>query len=907
MPVQLLTTKLHIPYLRSTVVQRSRLVTWLEHGRDRKLTLISAPAGFGKTTALSEWITHCGCPVGWVSLDEQDRDWVSFLTYFVAALQSIEPHIGESVLEVLQVSPAPSPHAVLTALVNEIDRIPQRFMLILDDYHTLDSPSIDEMLLFLLDHLPSHMHLVIATREDPLLPLARLRAQNRLTELRAADLRFTLEETDDFLNRRLGLQLDSDDIWALQTRTEGWITGLQLAGLALQGNVSTQRVDASDFIRAFTGSHRFVLDYLVEEVFQRQEEHIRQFLLFTAILDRLNGALCDAVLGDITASGQDILETFEHANLLIVPLDENRHWYRYHHLFGEVLRARLLKAYPEQVAILHQRASAWYERNGFLSDAIHHAFAAGDVARAGALIERIWPSIRRTRQEAIFLPWVKALPDSLIRQRPVLSVVCAWALMDAGELDASEARLRDAEYLLDTMPEDMVIVDEEQFRSLPASIANARAYRAQALNDIPSTVMYTQLALDLLPQDAAYERGTTIALLGLAYWTDGKLEQAYQSFAQGLDYLQRGGGLLIRMGGTIILAHIREAQGHLYQAVKLYEQSLQLSAMHESPLNATAEMYLGMSELYLQQGNLPKAVAEFTTGLKLRERASLPGYEYLWCMVEASLKRAEGDFDAALSLLNTAERLYYRSPIPNIRPIAAMRARIFIAANRLPEALAWVRERHLSVDDYLSYLHEYESLTLVRVLLAQHRHTGESAHLNDAVKLLARLLQAAEASDRMRSILEISMLQALAFLAQGDSPAALKALILALNLAEGEGYVQLFVDEGAAMLTLMEKAVALEVHRYATLVLNAWGGEDVPMIPTLSRLANTQFLLIEPLSEREIEVLRLLKTELSGPEIADMLGVALSTVRTHTKSIYSKLNVGSRRAAVNRAEQLNLI
>lgn len=904
MPTPLLATKLHIPPLRPSLVRRARLVERLDRGRDRKLTLVSAPAGFGKTTLVTEWLAGCDCLVAWVSLDERDAALPGFLTYLIAALQSVQPEIGGTVLDALQ-SPQPTPvETILIALINEINRIAAQFILVLDDYHTLESPAVDDALVFLLDHLPPQMHLVITTREDPALPLARLRARNQLTELRAADLRFTLDEAADFLGHGMGLALGAADIGALQARTEGWIAGLQLAALALQGSrPAQQHTDITGFIQAFSGSHRFVLDYLVEEVLDRQPPHIQHFLLSTSVLDRLCGALCDAVMGSADPSSQAMLEYCEQANLMLVPLDSQRQWYRYHHLFGEVLRARLMKTLPEQVAALHQRASDWYAQAGLFAEAIHHAFAAEDFERAAALVERVWPSIRRTRQEATFRPWVKALPNDLIRQRPVLSVICAWALLDAGEFDAVESCLRDAERLLDALPETYVVIDEQQFRSLPAAIANARAYRAQALNDLPGTVHYTRLALDLLPEDDYYERGTTAALLGLAYWASGDLESAYDSFARGLDDLERGGGILIRMGGTIILAHIRAAQGRLHAAADAYRQSLQRSTAHGEPLlKGTAEMYLGLTDISLERGEVAQAETYLASGAKLRERASLPGYDYLWCMVEARLKLATADLDAMFALLDEAERLYYRSPIPDVRPVSALRARMLLLADRLPEALAWVRGRGLSADDDLSYLREYEHFTLARVLLAQYRQDGTPHLLADAQRLLTRLFDAAEAGGRVGSVIETRMLQALALDAHSDTPAALESLNHALTLAEREGYFQLFVDEGRPMAALLEKAAAHGLSVYVNKLLAAFGASTTPA-PHLA----TQSVLIEPLSERELAVLRLLKTELSGPEIAELLGVALSTVRTHTKHIYEKLDTTNRRAAVNRAEALGLI
>ncbi len=911
MSTPLLTTKLYILPPRPNVVLRPRLIERLNEGLQRSLTLISAPAGFGKTTLLSEWIAGCKRSVAWLSLDESDNDPSQFLTYLVSALQTIDNDMGAGMLSILH-SPQPLPaELVLTSLINAVAETPQEFMLVLDDYHRIEARPIHDALTFLLDHLPPQMHLAIASRSDPPLPLARLRGRRRLTELRAADLRFTPDEAATFLKEVMSLDLSATDVAALETRTEGWIVGLQMAALSMQG-----RADTASFIRAFTGSHRFIIDYLVEEVLQRQPERIRSFLLQTSVLDRLCGPLCDAVTGEGDGSG--MLEALERGNLFVVPLDDQRHWYRYHHLFADMLQARLIKEQPDLVPVRHRRASEWYEQNGLPADAIRHALAAEDWERAARLVELAWPAMRKSRQEATMLGWVKALPDSLIRDRPVLSVVCAWALLDGGELEAAEARLLSAEQWLDTAADErerpeaaaptMVVVDGAQFRSLPASIANARAYRAQALDDVPGTVTYARRALELLQEGDYYERGTTAALLGLAYWASGDLKAAHRSFADGLDSLQRGGGILIRIGGTVILAHIAMAQGRLHEAERIYEQALQLATAHGEPaLQGAAELYLGLAELHRERGDLDFARQHLLRGKELGEQGSLPGYEYLWCVVQALITEAEGDLDGALNLLNQAERLFYRSPIPDVRPIAALKARVLVARDRLAEALAWVRVRGLSVDDDLSYLREYEHITLARVLIARYRRDRTENAVREAVGLLERLLQAAEAGERTGSAIEILAQLALAHAAQGDVPAALVPLERTLRLAEPEGYVRIFVDEGAPMAHLLREAAARRITPGYTATLlaacEAGAGTGQPRLPA----APSPQPLAEPLTQRERDVLRLLETELSGPEIARELTVGLSTVRTYTKSIYRKLNVNSRRAAIKRASELDLL
>ncbi len=923
MSTPILATKLYIPPPRPNVVLRPRLIARLNEGLHGRLTLISAPAGFGKTTLLSEWIAGRKWPVAWLSLDESDNDLSQFLTYLVAALQTIDNHMGAGMLSILQ-SPQPLPAELfLTSLINAVAEAPQQFILLLDDYHRIEARPIHNALTFLLDHLPPQMHLAIASRSDPPLPLARLRGQRRLTELRAADLRFTPDEAATFLNQMMGLDLSAADVAALESRTEGWIVGLQMAALSMQG-----RADTASFIRAFTGSHRFIIDYLVEEVLQRQPERVRDFLLQTSILDRLSGPLCDAVASQ--GDGREMLEALERGNLFVVPLDDQRQWYRYHHLFADMLQARLIKEQPDLAPVRHRRASEWYEQNGLPADAIRHALAAEDWERAARLVELAWPAMRKRRQEATMLGWVKALPDSLIRARPVLSVVCAWALLDGGELEAAEARLLSAEQWLGTAADGrerpqaaaptMVVVDDAQFRSLPASIANARAYRAQALDDIPGTVTYARQALEFLQEGDYYERGTTAALLGLAYWASGDLEAAYRSFADGLDSLQRGGGILIRIGGTVILAHIAMAQGRLHEAERIYEQALQLAtAQGEPALQGTAELYLGLAELHRERGDLDSARQHLLRGKALGEQASLPGYEYLWCVVQALITEAEGDLDGALDLLNQAERLFYRSPIPDVRPIAALKTRVLVARGRLAEALAWVRARGLSVDDDLSYLREYEHITLARVLIARYRRDRAESAIREAVGLLERLLQTAEAGERTGSAIEILAQLALAHAAQGDVSSALLPLSRALRLAEPEGYARIFVDEGAPMAELLaqsaeRRAQSDPIRMYAERLLSAFPAEQRGEMShpsqaeaVLRSTLEPSNALVEPLTERERDVLRLLETELSGPEIARELTIGLSTVRTYTKSIYRKLNVNSRRAAVKRASELDLL
>ncbi len=780
MPVPILATKLYIPPPRPKVVLRPRLIERLNEGLSAgfKLTLISAPAGFGKTTLVSEWLAGCQRPVAWLSLDEGDNDPTRFLTYLVAALQTlalsevegIKANIGEGVLAVLQSPQPPSTESILTALLNEISTIPENFILVLDDYHLIESEPIDHALTFLLEHLPPHMHLVIVTREDPHLPLARLRARGQLTELRAADLRFTPTEAAGFLNQVMGLNLSEEDITALETRTEGWIAGLLLAALSMQGYQ-----DVTSFIQSFTGSHHFVLDYLIEEVLQQQSSGIHTFLLVTSILDRLCGPLCDAVLLDSSVSGQETagqetLEYLEHANLFIVPLDHERRWYRYHHLFADVLRVHLMAEQPDQVPALHRRASEWHAHNGSMDNAIRHALAAGDFERAATLVELAVPEMRRNRQGATVteLGWLKALPDELVRLRPVLCVDYAYALFGGGEPEAVEPWLRDAERWLDaadpvdptaglrarpessppgTCPERsrrMVVVDEEEFRRLPGMIALLRTAQALARGDMPETAKNARRVLDLAPKDDHLILGGAASTLGIVAWTSGDLETACRMTADGMANVRRAGYISSAIGGAIVLADIQIAQGLLHEAMLTYERALQWATEPgASVLRGAADMYVGMSGLHREHNDLKIATQHLLTSQALGELAGLPQNPYRWCAAMARIQEAQGDLNGSLDLLDQAERLYDANFSPNVRPIAARKTRVWVAQGRLGEALGWVREQGLSVENELSYLHEFDHITLVRVLLARYQSDRAGRSIQEAMGLLERLLKAA--------------------------------------------------------------------------------------------------------------------------------------------------------------------
>src|SRR5450631_3541031 len=717
MPGPLLETKLHVPRLRRALVARPRLSERLSRGAESALTLVSAPAGFGKTTLLTEWLAGApadGRSAAWLSLDQRDNDPAVFWTYLIAALQTAAPGVGAGALLQLR-SPQAPVEAVLATLLNDLNAISNVVVLVLDDYHVIDARDVHEGMAFMLEHLPPQIHLVIAGRADPALPLPRLRGRGELVEIRAADLRFTADEAAAYLNDVMGLVLTAQDVAALEGRTEGWIAALQLAALSMQG-----RDEAAGFIAGFAGDDRYIVDYLVEEVLQRQPENVRSFLLETSILSRLSGSLCDAVTGQ--DGGKAMLDALDRGNLFLVQLDDRRRWYRYQHLFADVLRAHLEDEQPDHVRELHLRASGWYERNGERSEAIRHALAAEDFARAADLVELAIPAMARSRQEATLRLWLEALPEELIRVRPVLSVGYAGALMVRGEAEGVEARLLDAERWLDTStgqgipdghtsPAKMVVVDEKEFRGLPSAIAMYRAGQALVLGDVAGTMTQARRALDLVGEDDYLGRGSPAALLGLACWTSGDLDAALRWYADAMASLEKAGHRSDVIGCSIAVADIRLVQGRLREAMSTYERGLQHATDQAAPpLRGAADMHVGMSQLLRERNDLEAAVQHLLTGRELGEHAGLPQNQYRWRVAMARIREAEGDLDGALDLLNEAERVYDGDFSPNVRPVPALRARVWVALGRMGEALGWVREQGLSVEDDLSYLREFEQI-----------------------------------------------------------------------------------------------------------------------------------------------------------------------------------------------------
>jgi LuxR family transcriptional regulator, maltose regulon positive regulatory protein len=875
----ILATKLYIPPLRPNVVSRPRLIARLNEGLHRNLTLISAPAGFGKTTLVSEWLAGGSQPVAWLSLDEGENDPARFLTYLIAALQTIAAKIGEGVLGGLQSPQPPPPEAILTTLLNDLTSIKDHFVLVLDDYHMIDAKPVDHTLTFLLNHLPPQMHLVIATREDPHLPLARLRARAQLTEVRAIDLRFTPSEAATFLNQAMGLTLSAEDIAALERRTEGWIAGLQLAALSLQG-----QEDASSLIASFTGSHHFVLDYLMEEVLGRQSERVQTFLLYTSILERMSGPLCDAVLLDSTAVGQATLEDLERANLFLIPLDNERRWYRYHHLFADLLRLRLQQSISSspadaqsQVNELHLRASQWLEDQGLTMEAFHHAAAANDVERAERLIEE--KKIPRHERFAVttVLNWLDSLPTSVLEAKPSLRVRYASLLVVNGQTTGVEEKLQAAEAALQGNELD------DPTRSLIGQIAGIRATLALTRYQLEAVITQSLRALEYLPAHNKLERPRVYWTLGAGYYYQGDRTRAREAINEAISLSQASGNIFTIILATVALGMIQEVDNQLVLAAQTYRRVLQLAG--DQPLQIIYEAHLGLAHVLYQWNHLDEAWHHGQQSLHLAQQYDRVIDRFIVCEVFlAHVSLARGEVSGAATLLEQASQsAQQRNFVSRMPEIAAA------------QVLTFLRQGSLSAAARIAQV----PLSQARVYLAQ----GDPSA---ALTVLSAWRELVEAKDWKDEQLKVMVLQAVAARAHGEKDKAVHLLVDALAMAEPAGFIRLFLDEGLPMASLLSEAMALgRMPDYIRTLLTAYEAEQQQSENTSSPPPAQP--LLEPLSERELEVLHLVAAGLSNQEISERLFLALGTVKGHNQKIFGKLGVQRRTEAIARARELGLL
>jgi LuxR family maltose regulon positive regulatory protein len=875
-------TKLHVPRLRSDIVHRRRLLDLLDHGAQSRLTLLSAPAGFGKTTLLVDWLaTRKTARLGraWVSLDQADNEAAAFWAHLIAGVRGAAGELGQDLPTILPPDQLPDRNTTV-GLLNALAALDGEMQVILDDLHVIENTALYDELTFLIEHLPDNIHLVVSTRADPPLPLARLRARGELTEIRAADLRFRPEEAASYFADTAHLSLGAGEVEQLEQRTEGWIAALQLAALSMRG-----RSNVGEFVANFAGSDRYVVDYLVEEVLRDQPEEIRRFLFGTAVLSRFSAELCDAILGG--SDSRATIDVLDQQNLFLVALDDRRQWYRYHQLFADVLQAHMPQSERDRLPERHRQASLWFEAHGDRDEAIRHALAAPDFELAAQLIERALPQMRQRRRIAVLRSSIEALPDALVRARPALSIGLVGPLLTAGVTQGVAERLDEAETQLRAS-------GEAAWREFIGAIELYRSALAQMRGEIPAAMRHAQRVFELAPGDAYLERAGAAGFLAIVAWTQGDLDTAQRHWRDCTDGLLQVGYVADAIGTIYARGQISIAQGRLGEAREVLEHGLALAAERKGyPLPGSADLHLGLAEVDLCRGDLAAAHRHVTESESV-DLAGMPQYPSRKLIVQARLACAESDFGEALTLLDEAARLHVGDFFPVVRPIPAMRAGVAIRQRDWPAVERWQRDSGVTADLSPSYAREYEQVTLARYLLA----LGDA---RAARLLLERLVPFAKRGGRQGVVAELALLLALAFDAMGDASAAQSSLRQALEVAGPEGRTQLFLDQGERCAKLLREAArGKPASIFARNLLTAFG------TPQPTRPAEHPNLL-EPLSDRELEVLRLLRSELSGPEIASELRVSLNTLRTHTKNIFEKLAVNSRRAAVRRAEDLNLL
>lgn len=901
----LLLTKLYIPQPRANLVARPRLIAHLDQGLRGKLTLVSAPPGFGKTTLLSDWARRSASQVAWLTLDERDNDLARFLTYLIAALRTISEDAGQIAWEMLQVRGQAAHEAILTSLINEVaetvagDSRPQ--ILILDDYQLIRARPIHEAVSFLLDFLPSQLHLVIASRMDPELALGRLRVSGQLAEVRAADLRFTEVEIVAFFQEAMDLQLSPGDIASLQARTEGWVAGLQVAALSMR-----DRNDISRFIQAFSGSNRYILEYLAEEVLARQPQRIQRFLLQTAILDRLTGSLCDAVMEEIRGSGgeqepgagsQAVLERLEAANLFIAPLDDDRRWYRYHPLFAGFLRGHLRATQPDLVPLLHRRAADWLEKNDQPAEAVDHALAAGDDQDAVRLVESAAKQMVMRGEWRTLQGWLDALPEEQVRDRPKLALTQAWAYLFSSPPDETEAWLQVAEEGLPPVPmPDEKGFERDQAIALHGEIAAIRATMASTAGDTRRTIELGRQALGRLPEDERFLRTAIIMAMGYAYRYSGDVSAARAHFEQVIALGQKNGNRYQVLDGLCNLANQQLIQGRRRSARQTTEQALQIvESADGKPSSIAAEVYLLKGVILYEENKLEAAGRFMDRSLALSKQAGMGELQYAAHFWSGLVAMGRGEQEEAIGRLGAAERVAEQLNIHRaVRHVAAGRVRLLLFFGNLAPVRSWVEEIEAAEDGdapALAPIREFEELTLAHAYIVLDR-PGET------LALLARLEPEVEAAGRLDHVHRIMALRALALSAMGARSRALDTLSQLLPLTAAEGYVRLYVDLGTPMAKLLHQAAAAGIEAAeARKLLGAFEAASGVESAMVSAAAAS-------LTRREKEVLALIAAGYSNQQIAEELVISLGTVKRHISNIYRKLGVRRRTQAVAKAREL---
>ena len=868
MSIPVLATKLYIPPLKPKIVHRPRLIGLLNETLQNKLTLISASAGFGKTTIVSEWVTECRCPVAWLSLDEEHKDSISLLTYIISALQTIAKDFGKDLLTLLQSPQPPATNFILTSLLNEITSIPDSFVLVLDDYHIIDAEEIDNILTYILENIPPFMHLLIITREDPHFPLARFRGRGQMTELRASDLRFSSSEIKGFFNEIMNLNLSEENITALEIRTEGWIAGLQLAAISMRG-----QKDAADFINSFTGSHHFVLDYLIEEVLNQQTESIQSFLLRTSVLERMCGPLCDSVLQGISPFGQNILNELEKLNMFIIPLDNDRRWYRYHHLFAELLKQRLQQSTINEFE-LHRRASQWYEENELYIEAFFHAAKANDLDRSIRLIEgdRI-PRYSRAVVNSI-LDWLKSLPESVMDNRPLLWITYGSVLLGIGQISGVEQKLQAAEKAL------LISESDKITRDLIGRIASMRAVIAVTQYDGKAMKKQSLRALEYLHQENISSRTTSKWTLGQGLEQLGDHKAARIIYNETLTMGQKSGNVIFSLLAKASLGYIEEVENHLHLANQIYREILQIVA--DQPLPVLCDVYLGLARINYQWNLIDYALDFTQKSIKLAHLFENTIDRFIISEIFfAQIELSKGEIGTASSLLaETAKSVKQFNFLFRISDVAVQQVLLLIKQGKLEEA------------DQIAGKHKLY-ISQVRVELARENP-------ENALNILESFYKQNEMNVQKEIELDVKILKTLALFMSGEKDKAIQLLVSVLALTEPEGFIRIYIDEGFPMFRLLSETLA---QGFSTGYIN----KLLEIFTSEGNHSEKKQPLLEPLSQRELEILQLLSQGMSNLEICEKLFLALDTVKGHNRRIFAKLDVKNRTMAINKARLLKIL
>jgi len=904
----LLKTKLNPPALQSHIISRPRLTRILSEGMKGKLILISAPPGYGKTSLLCDWIQKQGLKVAWFSLDENDKNPLSFLTYTITTLQTLHSGIGKAAFVSLQ-SPQPPPaESILTSLINDIAQIKTEVIFVLDDYHLVDTPPIQDLLGFLIEHLPANMHLIIASRADPSLPLARVRSHHQLAEIRAADLRFNPDEISALFNKKWDFNLSSNEITSIADKTEGWIAGLQLLVLSLR-----DREDISPFIQAFKADNRYIADYLMEEVLNRQSEQVQNFLLRTSILPRLNGPLCDALTGQ--SDGQNMLIRLEKANLFLFPLDKERTWYRYHRLFSDLLRHRLETTQGQNLAEFHRRAADWFQLNGMKEEAVEHTLAAQDYGQAVRLIEDIVENFWDRGEQFKFLEWFKELPEDVLASNPRLAIYQARAMVMSGMLHKAEKTLRKTESALESWPDDPPprkgiqtepVVAGRSKRGMSGRLATIFALLAAYRGETQKNIQFSRLAIEDLDEKDLMWRSVVATNLGFAFgWSGiGDMMSARQAFSHALDVSRRAGNGFYAMFSELCLASIDGIQGRFEQAMQTFRRLLQIADDQGLGFSSQAgTIYGSLANILLERGEWIQGKHYLRKGMELTEKGSDVAAKSSNRIIFAYESMFNKNPSETMVILEQIERMTKDWHIPQwmTHVVSSLKARIWLDRGEKRDVLRWIDERGLNPQNDIPYRREMEYSVLARYLITQKRY-------DEAASILDRMIKNAERNTRISDAIRWRMIQVLNFFAQDEKSKAREELKKVLYIAEPGRFVRSIIAEGQPIAELLKTIVEEEK------VSAKKPPSGIPL-PYLKRLilAFKELSLQDPeseddlLSDRELEVLRLIAAGCTNSEIAEKLYISLNTVRSHTKSINSKLDAHNRMQAVARAKERRLL